>query len=146
MRDCQAEDGFTIVEAIVALAIVTTGVLALASLATQVTESVVRARRQTVAAMLADQAMAARLRQPLAVTATDCLQHDVPGCVEGLDAAGALTASAVVFVRRWRVAAVSGVSPAAWSVGVCVVPVHERAGRAAAPGACVARIAWEAAP
>lgn len=146
MQATHGERGFTIVEAIVSLAIVTTGVLALASLATQVTETVVRARRQTVAAVLADQAVAVRLRQPLVATAADCLQRDVPGCLETLDAAGQVTTGAVAFVRRWRVAAVAGVLPPAWALGVCVVPVHERTGRGVAPGACVARIAWEAAP
>lgn len=141
-----AEDGFTIIEAIVALTIVTTGVLALASLATQVTELVVRARRHTMAAVLADQGVAMRLRQPLALTAADCLQYDVAGCVEQLDGTGRVTAGPAVFVRRWRVAAVGGVVPAAWALGVCVVPVHERRARGPAPGACVARLAWEAAP
>ncbi len=141
-----AEAGFTIVEAIVALAIVTTGVLALASLATQVTDAVLRARRHTMAAVLADQAVALRLRQPLAATPPDCLEHDVAGCVELLDGSGAVTAGSAAFVRRWRVAAVGGVVPTAWTLGVCVVPVHERRGTGPAPGACVARVAWEAAP
>ncbi len=146
MRRAAAEEGFTIVEAIVALAIVTTGVLALASLATQVTEAVVRARRHTMAAVLADQAVATRLRQPLVATPTDCLQHDVAGCVEDLDGSGRVTTGPPAFVRRWRVAAVGGVVPPAWALGVCVVPVHERRLIGAAPGACVARVAWEAAP
>jgi type II secretory pathway pseudopilin PulG len=141
-----AENGFTIIEAIVALAIVTTGVLALASLASQVTGLVVRARRHTMAAVLADQGVALRLRQPLVVTPTDCLQYDVAGCVEQLDGTGRVTAGPAAFVRRWRVAAVGGVVPAAWALGVCVVSVHERRARGAAPGACVARLAWEAAP
>lgn len=141
-----ADDGFSIVEAIVALAIVTTGVLALASLATQVTASVVRARRHTIAAVLADQAVAMRLRLPLAATPTDCLQHDVAGCVEALDGGGRVTAGPAAFVRRWRVAAIAGVVPPAWALGVCVVPVHERRSAGPAPGACIARVAWEAAP
>jgi type II secretory pathway pseudopilin PulG len=146
MHAAHSERGFTIVEAMVALAIVTTGVLALASLATQVTDSVVRSRRQTVAAVLADQAVAARLRQPLAATPIDCLQHDVPGCVETLDGAGQITAGPAAFVRRWRVAPLGGVAPPAWALGVCVVSVHERRLTGVAPGACVGRIAWAAAP
>ncbi len=141
-----AAAGFTIIEAIVALAIVTTGVLALASLATQVTEAVLRARRHTTAAVLADQAVAMRLRQPLAATPPDCLQYDVAGCVERLDGAGAITTGPAAFVRRWRIAAIGGVVPAAWTLGVCVVPIHERRSTGPAPGACVARVAWEAAP
>lgn len=142
----RADRGFSIIEAVVALAIVTTGVLALASLAAQVTESVLRARRHTMAAVLADQAVAVRLRQPLTATPLDCLQHDVAGCVEMLDGAGRVTAGRAAFVRRWRVAAVGGVVPSAWALGVCVVPIHQRHVPGPAPGTCIARIAWEAVP
>ncbi|HUU36553.1 MAG TPA: hypothetical protein VMW48_20950 [Vicinamibacterales bacterium] len=142
----RAEWGFSIIEAIVALAIVTTGVLALASLAAQVTQSVLRARRHTMAAVLADQAVAMRLRRPLVATPIDCLQHDVTGCVETLDGAGRVTAGRPAFVRRWRVAAVGGVVPPAWALGVCVVPIEQQHVPGLAPGACIARVAWEAAP
>jgi type II secretory pathway pseudopilin PulG len=140
------ERGFTIVEAIVALAIVTTGVLGLAGLATQVTDHVVRARRHTIAALLADQAISARIGQPLAATPADCLQRDVAGCVEELDGAGQIAAGRPAFVRRWRVAAIGGSTPSVWGLTVCVVPVHERTTTGPAPGACVARVAWEVAP
>jgi type II secretory pathway pseudopilin PulG len=147
MRSARAsEHGFTIVEAVVALAIVTTGVLSLASLATQVTAIVARARRHTIAAVLADQALAARLRLPISATASDCLQRDLAGCSETLDGSGLVTTALPAFVRRWRAAPIAGVTPSAWGLTVCVVPAHERHGTGSAPGACVARIAWEAAP
>ena len=141
-----SEHGFTIIEAVVALAIVTTGVLGLASLATQVTTTVARARRHTVAAVLADQGLASRAREPIAATPADCLQHDLAGCSETLDGEGLVTTGLPAFVRRWRAAPVAGATPSAWALTVCVISVHERHGTGSAPGACVARIAWEAAP
>lgn len=141
-----SERGFTIVEAIVSLAIVTTGVLSLASLATQVTTMVARARRHTVAAVLADQALAARLRAPITATPGDCLQRDLAGCSETLDGSGLVTTALPAFVRRWRAVPIAGAAVGTWGLTVCVVPVHERLGSGLATGACVARIAWEAAP
>ncbi len=146
MQQSRAAQGFTIVEAVVALAIVTTGVLGLAELATHVTQTVLRARRHTIAAVLADQGVSTRMAGPIAVTPVDCLQHDVAGCVEALDGVGRVTAGPPAFLRRWRTAAVGGVTPTAWGLTVCVVPVHERYGTGVAPGTCVARIAWEAVP
>ncbi len=140
------EHGFTIVEAVVALAIVTTGVLSLASLSSQVTDTVARSRRHTSAAVLADQAVAERLRQPLAATSAACLRRDTPGCVEALDDGGLVTAGPPAFMRRWRAVAVPGVAPPAWGLTVCVVPVRERLGTGVAPGACVSRVVWEAQP
>ncbi len=146
MQRSRAAHGFTIVEAVVALAIVTTGVLGLAELSTHVTHTVLRARRHTMAAVLADQGVSTRMAGPLAVTPVDCLQRDVAGCVEALDGVGHVTTGRPAFVRRWRAAALGGTTPPAWGLTVCVVPVHERHGTGVAPGACVARIAWEAAP
>ncbi len=146
MRQLRAAHGFTIVEAVVALAIVTTGVLGLAELATHVTHTVLRARRHTIAAVLADQGVSMRVAGPMAVTPVDCVQRDVAGCVEALDSVGRVTTGPPAFVRRWRAAAIGGTSPPVWGLTVCVLPVHERRGAGRAPGACVARIVWESAP
>jgi type II secretory pathway pseudopilin PulG len=140
------EHGFTIVEAIVALAIVTTGVLSLAGLATQVTTTVARARRHTLAAVLADQSVSARMREPISATSTDCLQRDLVECSEALDGVGLVTTGMPVFIRRWRAVPIAGAAPSAWGLTVCVLAAHERHFPGVAPGACVARIAWEAAP
>jgi len=147
MRSASASEyGFTIVEAVVALAIVTTGVLSLASLAIQVTATVARARRHTIAAVLADQSVSARLRESITATPADCLQRDLSGCSETLDGSGLVTSMVPAFVRRWRAAPIPGAAPSAWALTVCVVPAHERHSTGRAPGACVTRIAWEAAP
>jgi type II secretory pathway pseudopilin PulG len=145
-RRSASERGFTVVEAIVSLAIVTTGVLSLASLAAQVTTMVARARRHTVAAVLADQAIAALRRPPISATPDDCLQRDLPGCSETLDGSGLVTTAPPAFVRRWRSVPIAGAAVGTWGLTVCVVPVHERLGSGLATGTCVARIAWEAAP
>jgi len=135
--------GFTVIEAVVALAIVTSGVLSLAGLASQVTDTVARSRRHLSAAILADQFVAIRSGRPLAATAPDCLDRDVAGCMEALDGEGRPTLATAAYVRRWRIAAIGAAPAPAWSLTACVAPIDQR--RAAAPwlGACVARILAE---
>lgn len=138
--------GFTLIEAIVALAIITSGVMSLAGLARQVTDTVTRSRRHLAAATFADAFVAIRAATPLAPTATDCLSRDIGGCFDSLDGEGRITAGNAAFVRRWRIAAVAAAPAPAWSLTVCVVPAELRAVVAPAPGACVARIVTEMAP
>lgn len=138
--------GFTLVETLIALAIVTGGLLGLVGLAQHVTETVARSRRLLAAAVLADESIAQRAGGPLTATALDCLQRDHAGCVEHLDGAGQLAASTPVFHRRWRVVPLAGLAAPAWSLSVCVVPVAERLLVAPAPGACVTRVVAETAP
>lgn len=137
--------GFTILEAIVALAIVTSGILSLAGLARQVTDAVARSRRHLSAAILADEYVAMRIGRPLAATPPDCLDRDVGGCMEALDGAGRPATASPAFVRRWRVAPVAAAPAPAWSLTVCVVPVDLRRFTAPSPGACVHRIVPEVA-
>lgn len=137
--------GFTLVEAIVAIAIATGGVLALVALARQVTDSVASSRRHLVAAVYADAFISTRL-DGVVPTAPDCLQRDVPGCVEALDADGRPAAARPVFIRRWRVTAVAGAPTPVWSVMACVVPIAARFAVGPAPGACVARLAHQVTP
>ncbi len=138
--------GFTLLEAIVALAIVTTGVLSLAGLARQVTETVARSRRHLSAAVLADQYVAMRIGRPIAPTPSDCLDRDIGGCVEQLDGDGRPASGLPAYVRRWRIAALAGAPAPAWSLTVCVVPADLRRATASSPGACVARILSGTAP
>jgi hypothetical protein len=138
--------GFTIVEAIIALAIVTTGVLSLVGLAHQVVDAVARSRRHLQAAVLADEYVALRYGAPLTGTATDCLERDLPGCVELLDAAGRVTTGTAAFLRRWRISPVVGAPTVTWTLSVCVVPVAARRLTSPTPGACVSRVLHEGGP
>lgn len=138
--------GFTLIEALIALAIVTAGLLSLVGLAQHVTETVARSRRHLAAAVLADAYAAQRAASPLAATASDCLQRDRAGCLDLLDAAGQVTTAPPVFHRRWQVAPVAGLASPAWALSVCVVPVALRQVSIATPGACVARVVSETVP
>lgn len=140
------DKGFTLIEAIVALAIVTSGVVSLAALARQVTDTVAGSRRHLAAATFADAFVAIRAGTPLAPTAPDCLSRDVGGCFETLDGDGRVTGGPAAFVRRWRIAAVAAAPVPAWSLTVCVVPADQRRAVSPAPGACVARVLVETAP
>jgi hypothetical protein len=138
--------GFTIVEALVAMVLVTSGVLALVQLTQQITDTVARSRRQLVAAWLAEAAVAGRAGPPFGATAPDCLQRDVGGCMDTVDGHGQPTTLAPAFVRRWRVAPVTTGPGAVWSIAACVVPAAQRGITARAPGACAVRLAHEAWP
>ena len=138
--------GFTVLEALVALAIVTSGVLSLAGLARQVTDIVARSRRHLSAAVLADAFVSTRVGRPIGATPPDCLDRDIGGCMEALDGDGRPTAGLAAYVRRWRIAAISGAPSPAWSLTVCVVPADLRRATTPLPGACVARVVAETAP
>ncbi|MGE0814358.1 MAG: hypothetical protein AB7O28_19900 [Vicinamibacterales bacterium] len=137
--------GFSVLEAIIAMAVVTTGVVSLAGLAQHVIDTVARSRRQIAATVLADAAVAVRTAGPFAPTPTDCLQHDVAGCHEALDDAGR-PAALPSFVRRWRLVAVAGAPSGTWMLSVCVVAVRDRLTTGSAPGTCVSRVVAEVAP
>lgn len=138
--------GFTVIEAIVALAIVTGGVLTLAGLARQVTDTVARSRRHLSAAVRADASVAMRIAGPLVATPPGCVDRDTSGCMEALDGDGGATTAAPAFIRRWRVVPVGSAPAPAWSLSVCVVPVDLRNAAPSAAGACVHRIVSEVAP
>lgn len=138
--------GFTLVEALIALAIVTGGLLSLVGLAQHVTENVARSRRQLGAAVLADAYLAQRAASALAATPIDCLRRDRAGCLEHLDGAGQITTGPPVFHRRWLITPVAGLPVPAWAISVCVVPVALRLVNLATPGSCVARVVSEVGP
>ncbi len=142
----RCEQGFTVIEAIIAVAILTTGVVSLAGLAHQVTDTVARSRRHLAAAVFADAYVATRAGAVLAPTAPDCLSRDVGGCYDTLDDEGRVTGGGAAFVRRWRIAAVAAAPAPAWSLTVCVVPAELRTTVLPAPGACVTRVVVETAP
>lgn len=133
--------GFTIVEALVAIALVTTGVLALAALAFQVTGQVASSRERLVGLWLADAALAFHLRPPLADTSAECLRRDVAGCHDTVDGHGVPTSVAPAYVRRWRVTTLVPPPGGVWSVSACLVPARARGDAArVVAGACVTRL------
>ena len=146
MQSGNDERGVTIIEAIIALAIVTSGVVGLVGLARQTTDGVARARRHLVAAALAESGLAERLAAPMLPTSVGCLERDTGGCVEPLDGHGRPHGSDEAFIRRWRVTAVSGGVAPVWSMTVCVVPIEQRRHEIATPGACVSRLVGEVQP
>lgn len=139
-------NGFTVIEAIIALAIVTAGVVSLTSLTRQVTDTVARSRRHLSAAVLADAFVSQRLGDAMTATPADCLDRDVGGCVEPLDGAGRPTTGGPIFLRRWRILPVPAAPVPTWRLTVCVVPVDERRAARSAAGACVVRLMAEVAP
>jgi hypothetical protein len=127
-----SEQGFTVIEAIVALAIITSGVVSLAGLARQVTDTVARSRRHLAAATFADAFVAIRAGTPLAATAPDCLSRDTGGCFDTLDGEGRVTAGPASFVRRWRIAPRGGAG-LAWADGLWCRPPARRVAPRRAP-------------
>jgi hypothetical protein len=138
--------GFTIIEATIALAIIAGGVLTLVGLAHQVVDAVARSRRQLQAAVLADEYVTLRHGTVLTGTAADCLERDIGGCVELLDATGRPTTGVAAFSRRWRIGQIAGAPTTAWALSVCVVPADARRLVSRAPGACISRVLHEGAP
>ena len=138
--------GFTLVEVVIALAIVTTGAVSLAALSAQAGEIVARARRQALATMLADGEVARLQGRGLAATAPDCLTRDVAGCVTFVDAQGQSTADPrAPFAVRWS-ATPFMFAPSATVLVVCAVSGPERSPTTGVPGVCVARMAMAGVP
>lgn len=137
--------GFTLLEALVAMGLVTSGVLTLAALAMQVTGQVAWSRQRLTGLWLADAAVAAVGTPPIADTGADCLSRDIAGCFELVDARGQPTASVPAWVRRWRVVTLVAPPGGVWSVSVCLVAPAERSATAA-PGACISRVVHGVAP
>ena len=97
-------------EAVIALGIIATGVLAMAGLALRTTDVVVRARHRTVAAQLADAGLTEFAARGVAASSPACLLRDVAGCVEYRDASrpGGRRARRRPSRVRWYAAAVRG--------------------------------------
>lgn len=136
--------GFTLVETLVALAIVTTGALMLAALALQTTDMVGRGRRHAVAAVLADAAVSERLDGGGTPNSPACLTRDVDGCVEYRDAGGAaVPGPSAPFAVRWHAASLGASPVPAKVLTVCAVPEVQRAPAARPAGVCVVRVVME---
>jgi Tfp pilus assembly protein PilV len=139
--------GFSIVETIVALALIVTGVVALAGVASRATHTVVRARQRAVGVHLADAALTELAARGVAPSSPGCLLGDVAGCVEYRDADGQVaTGPAAAYAVRWYAAAVPSSPLPATILTVCAVAAAERAAAARAAGACATRVLMAAWP
>jgi hypothetical protein len=137
-------DGFSVVEAIIALGIVATGVLAMAGLALRTTDLVVRARHRSIAVQLADAGLAELAARGVLPSGPACLLSDVAGCVEYRDAEGRpRPGPAGAYAVRWQAAAVPGSPVPATILTVCAVAEPERAPGARPAGACATRVLME---
>ena len=136
--------GFTVVEALIALGIIASGVLAMAGLALRTTEAVSRARQRTVAAQLADGGLTELAARGVAGSSPGCLLRDMAGCVEYRDARGQpLGGPPAAYALRWYAAAVAGSPAPATILTVCAVPEPERAPGTGPAGACATRVLME---
>jgi Tfp pilus assembly protein PilV len=142
-----AAHGFSLLEATVALAVIATGIIALAALAIRTTDTVARAGHRTVGSVLADSVLTELAAGTVAATSPGCLLSDVAGCVTYRDGDGAERPAALApYAVRWHAAAVPSSPAPATLLTVCAVSAVERAAATRAPGACVARIVMEAWP
>ena len=108
-RRGRSEYGFSVLEAVIALGIIATGVLAMTGLALRTTDAVVRARHRSVAVQLADAGLTELAARGVPPSGAACLLSDVAGCVEYRDAAASpAPGPAGAFAVRWLAAAVPG--------------------------------------
>lgn len=144
--------GFTLVEVLVALAVLTTGALSMAALAADTARRVSVARQHGVAAALADGVLAQLQQRDLAATPPGCLTRDIDGCVIFYDAVGQPSRDPrAPFAVRWSATSLFTV-PRATMIVACAVPVSERQPTpdrppsTALPRTCVARLAVAGVP
>ena len=124
------ERGFSVIEALVALGIIATGVLAMAALAVRTTEMVARARQRSIASHLADAMLSELAARGVAPSGPGCLLSDVAGCVEYRNRTGRPAPSAASgYALRWYAAAASGSPLPATVLTVCAVPESESGAR-----------------
>jgi prepilin-type N-terminal cleavage/methylation domain-containing protein len=104
--------GFSLLEVLVAIAIVTTGVMALAQLVAFATHATLQARQTTMAAVLAQEKIETLLPDAavgLQSSPPGTLSDDVDGYCDFVDAAGRVlgagpvTPSGSAYLRRWSV-------------------------------------------
>ena len=107
MNHARAQDGTTLVEAIIAIGLLAGAVVGLAALSSVAIRQVAHANERTMAMLLARQKLEALSREApgLEPSAADAWSVDSPGHVEYLDAHGRpIGARRGVYVRRWAVA------------------------------------------
>ena len=131
------DEGSTLVEALIATLVLTTGLLAMADLVRLATASNVRARSGTIAGILAGQ----KLEQLLSLDFDDVsgprespwsLQRNTPDFVDHVDGGGAIVGQDVqspasaVYTRRWSVERLPGGLGQSVLIQVLVTSVRNR--------------------
>jgi hypothetical protein len=105
MEPVRAEQGTTLVEAVIAIGILTGGVLAMAGLSSLAIRNAAIARERSMATILAAEKMEAVCRHAASgpLSPANAWSVDTPGFVEYLDAYGGPVAGPGrdVYVRRW---------------------------------------------
>ena len=138
--------GFTLVEVVVALAIVVTGALSLAGLSASAATIVARSRRTSEAVWLADGGVTHVQSRDLATAPESCLLQDSDGCVRFIDGLGQPTTDPrAPFSVRWSITRFT-TGPDAAVIVACAVPAAERAATVSPAGTCVARLAMAGVP
>jgi type IV pilus modification protein PilV len=103
-----SDTGSTLLEVLIAILVLTTGVLSMVHLCSRSIASNVEARRRTVATILATQKVE-QLRTIDSLSASAAggsLAHDEPGFADYIDATGAIVSPArAVYTRRWSIEA-----------------------------------------
>jgi Tfp pilus assembly protein PilV len=120
--------GSTLIEALVAIAILATAVVSLAGLASVAVRTIALTGERTAAAILAAQKLEelTAASRPLSPSSPDAVSHDEAGFVEYLDAAGAIVGSggavrSARYVRRWAVSPLQA-DPSLHLIHVAVSP------------------------
>jgi type II secretory pathway pseudopilin PulG len=106
MIDVSSARGTTLVEAIVAIAILASAVVALAGLSSVATRNAAIGRERSMATALAAQKMEALCRDVSSapVSPPNAWAVDTPGHREMIDAHGNVVAGRGAYVRRWSIA------------------------------------------
>jgi hypothetical protein len=117
------DSGSSLVEVLVAVLILTTGVLSMVRVCSLAIASNAEARRRTVSMILAQQKLEQlRTLDSLAAIATGgSLAQDEPGFVDHIDASGAIASSAPLYTRRWSIEALSSGPPDSFVLQVRVL-------------------------
>jgi prepilin-type N-terminal cleavage/methylation domain-containing protein len=138
-------DGFTLVEVVVALALVLVCAAGVGQLIVVALSAARHAREDSVATLLAAQKIeelrgAAAAPSGLTLSPDNALESDVPGFSDRVDASGAAASSGTsgrrtaTFVRRWRVRPLASGTATGWVFHVVVMPAWRGALVGASPG------------
>jgi general secretion pathway protein I len=121
--------GFTLIEVLIAMALLGSALVAIAQLFADATRSGVSARRASYAIVLADAKVEELKLGSVVVGSTDALRTNTPGFVDHVDAQGqvvgrgATPPGSALYTRRWSVQPALG-APEVFVIQVSVVASH----------------------